>query len=216
MPTNRFVAGFIGSPSMNFVQARVAAGGAVFAGNNFRLQLSPGLAEAVARRGLEDVWVGVRPEHLKLYRDTDLTASNLIRSVVEVVEPQGSTTIMQLSVGNEIRLIAQFNEQLDREPATPLILSVAPRIDLSLRSRDKRKRSLSETRQSRCSIVTYCALRAKPFELEGGKLLCDQRAATNEVDETSPLLNKVANEDHTAKYRSELPALPLDVGGPGS
>jgi hypothetical protein len=30
------------------------------------------------------------------------------------------------------------------------------------------------------------------------------------------LLNKVANEDHTAKYRSELPALPLDVDGPGS
>jgi ABC-type sugar transport system ATPase subunit len=86
--------------------------------NNFRLRLSPGLAEAVARRGLEDVWVGVRPEQLKLYRDTDLTASNLIRSVVEVVEPQGSTTIMQLSVGNEIRLIAQVNEQLDREPSS--------------------------------------------------------------------------------------------------
>jgi multiple sugar transport system ATP-binding protein len=125
-PTNRFVAGFIGSPSMNFVQARVASGGAVFAGDNFRLQLPAGLAEAVARRGLDDVWVGVRPEHLKLHRNTDPTASNLIRSVVEVVEPQGSTTIMQLSVGDEIRLIAQFNEQLDREPATPLILSVAP------------------------------------------------------------------------------------------
>ena len=33
---------------------------------------------------------------------------------------------MQLSVGNEIRLISQFNEQLDREPGTPLVLSVAP------------------------------------------------------------------------------------------
>ena len=125
-PTNRFVAGFIGSPSMNFVRARVGSGGAVFAGDNFRLLLPTALVEAVARRGLEDVWVGVRPEHLKLHRDTVTTASNLIRSVVEVVEPQGSTTIMQLSVGKEIRLIAQFNEQLDREPGTPLVLSVAP------------------------------------------------------------------------------------------
>lgn len=33
---------------------------------------------------------------------------------------------MQLSVGKEIRLIAQFNEQLDREPGTPVMLSVAP------------------------------------------------------------------------------------------
>jgi multiple sugar transport system ATP-binding protein len=125
-PTNRFVAGFIGSPSMNFVRARVGSGGAVFAGDNFRLLLPTALVDAVARRGLEDVWVGVRPEHLKLHRDTATTAGNLIRSVVEVVEPQGSTTVMQLSVGKEIRLIAQFNEQLDREPGTPLVLSVAP------------------------------------------------------------------------------------------
>jgi hypothetical protein len=63
---------------------------------------------------------------LKLHRDTATTAENLIRTVVEVVEPQGSTTIMQLSAGNEIRLIAQFNEQLDRESGTRLALSVAP------------------------------------------------------------------------------------------
>jgi multiple sugar transport system ATP-binding protein len=125
-PTNRFVAGFIGSPSMNFVRARVESRGAVFAGDNFRLQLPTALAEAVARRGLEDVWVGVRPEHLKVHNDTETNASNLIRSVVEVVEPQGSTTIMQLSVDKNIRLIAQFNEQLDREPGTRFVLSVAP------------------------------------------------------------------------------------------
>jgi hypothetical protein len=37
-----------------------------------------------------------------------------------------TTTIMQVSVGKEIRLIAQFNEQLDREPGTLLTRSVAP------------------------------------------------------------------------------------------
>jgi multiple sugar transport system ATP-binding protein len=124
-PTNRFVAGFIGSPSMNFVRARVDDG-AVVAGEDFRLQPPAELVQAVRQRGLQEVWVGVRPEHLKLHRDTEMNASNLIQSVVEVVEPQGSTTIMQLSVGKEIRLIAQFNEQLDREPGTPLVLSVAP------------------------------------------------------------------------------------------
>jgi multiple sugar transport system ATP-binding protein len=125
-PTNRFVAGFIGSPSMNFVRAGVTPEGAVFAGDNFQLHLPRALVDAVARRGLEDVWVGIRPEHLRLHRGTATTADNLIRSVVEVVEPQGSTTIMQLSVSKEIRLIAQFNEQVDRDPGTPLILSVAP------------------------------------------------------------------------------------------
>jgi multiple sugar transport system ATP-binding protein len=125
-PTNRFVAGFIGSPSMNFVRARVDADGVVVAGDDFRLQPRAALARAITQRGLQDVWVGIRPEHLRLHRGTEANGNNLIPSVVEVVEPQGSTTIMQLSVGKEIRLIAQFNEQLDREPGTPVMLSVAP------------------------------------------------------------------------------------------
>ena len=125
-PTNRFVAGFIGSPSMNFVRARVDADGAVVADNDFRLRLRAALAQAVTQRGLQEVWVGIRPEHLKLREGTEANGNNLIPAVVEVVEPQGSTTVMQLSVGQEIRLIAQFNEQLDREPGTSVILSVAP------------------------------------------------------------------------------------------
>jgi multiple sugar transport system ATP-binding protein len=125
-PTNRFVAGFIGSPSMNFVRARVDANGAVFAGDDFRLQPPAALVQAVRQRGLEDVWVGIRPEHLKLHYDKEADAGNLVQSVVEVVEPQGSATIMQLSVGQDIRLIAQINEQLDTESGTPVVLSVAP------------------------------------------------------------------------------------------
>jgi multiple sugar transport system ATP-binding protein len=99
-PTNRFVAGFIGSPSMNFVRARVDAGGTVVAGGHFRLQPPGALVQAIAQRGLQEVWVGIRPEHLKLHGGTEANASNLVRSVVEVVEPQGSTTIMQRRQGN--------------------------------------------------------------------------------------------------------------------
>jgi multiple sugar transport system ATP-binding protein len=46
-PTNRFVAGFIGSPSMNFVRARVDAGGTVVAGDDFRLQPPGALVQAI-------------------------------------------------------------------------------------------------------------------------------------------------------------------------
>jgi hypothetical protein len=44
----------------------------------------------------------------------------------------------------------------------------------------------------------------------------NERQKRIEVDETSPLLNKVANQDHTAKYHGALPALPVDVGWAGS
>ena len=50
---------------------------------------------------------------------------NVIKGRVEVVEPQGSTTIIQLSVGGDIRLIALINEQVEPEPGSVLALSVA-------------------------------------------------------------------------------------------
>jgi len=70
-PTNRFVAGFIGSPSMNFVRARVGPGGAVFAADNFQLLLPTALVEAVPRRGLEQFQM--------LWPDTDRTSCLLPR-----------------------------------------------------------------------------------------------------------------------------------------
>ena len=70
-------------------------------------------------------WVGVRPEHLKIQRDNAAITKNVIQGRVEVVEPQGSTTIIQLSVGGDIRLIALINEQVEPEPGSALALSVA-------------------------------------------------------------------------------------------
>ena len=48
-PTNRFVAGFIGSPAMNFVRARIGKDGTVSAGQDFELSLPASLAEKVDR-----------------------------------------------------------------------------------------------------------------------------------------------------------------------
>jgi multiple sugar transport system ATP-binding protein len=70
-PSNRFVAGFIGSPSMNFLELGVAEG----AGGNGHVRLvGPGVevpldarrSAAVREAGLERVTLGVRPEHLSV------------------------------------------------------------------------------------------------------------------------------------------------------
>src|SRR6202022_1318873 len=124
-PINRFVAGFIGSPAMNFVRARVSKKGTVSAGQDFQLVLPDPQAQKVGRLGLGEVWVGVRPEHLKIQRENLANTKNLINGRVEVVEPQGSTTIIQLSVGGDIRLIALINEQVEPAPGSVLALSVA-------------------------------------------------------------------------------------------
>jgi multiple sugar transport system ATP-binding protein len=79
-PANLFVAGFIGSPAMNFLPGRVSAEGiAVGSGihlpNNARVKLDQG----------RDVLVGVRPEHLAV----DPTG---VLAEVVVVEPTGADT----------------------------------------------------------------------------------------------------------------------------
>src|SRR6202790_3470080 len=53
-PINLYVAGFIGSPSMNFLRAQINRDGTVSSGENVTLVLPPERAAAVARNGLSD------------------------------------------------------------------------------------------------------------------------------------------------------------------
>jgi multiple sugar transport system ATP-binding protein len=123
-PDNRFVAGFIGSPSMNFVRMQVGDNGRLSAGENFAVTLPKPLSDAVHAKQLREVVLGIRPEHLHLVRDGE--AQNPIPGVVDVVEPQGSTTILQVNVGTDTKMIAQVNEQWGRQAGERLQLSIPP------------------------------------------------------------------------------------------
>jgi multiple sugar transport system ATP-binding protein len=112
-PLNRFVAGFLGSPPMNFLRARVEGGAAV--GEGFRL---PAAAAAEGRA----VEVGVRPQ--------DLSRGGpgaVIEARVDVVEPLGSEAHVHCRVGASA-LVASLPPQDARElvPGSPLALRVAP------------------------------------------------------------------------------------------
>ncbi len=78
-PANTYVAGFIGSPTMNLVAGRVAQAGALFeiAGASLDLACPQAAGEAL---------LGLRPEHLRLQDDAGW------RGVVSVVEPTGADT----------------------------------------------------------------------------------------------------------------------------
>ena len=124
-PINRYVAGFIGSPSMNFLRVHIDADGTASAGENLRLFVSKERAAAVAKKGIKDAWVGIRPEHLVIVRNPESSTRNVIKGTVEVVEPQGATTILQINIGQEKKIIAQINEQWGREAGEQLNLTVA-------------------------------------------------------------------------------------------
>jgi multiple sugar transport system ATP-binding protein len=94
-PRNRFVAGFIGSPTMNFIDGKIVRndGGMAFAaGDDILFPLN---ADAQQWEGRECVY-GIRPEHLQLVSEGD---GGSVRAVLESVEPTGSETHLSLSLG---------------------------------------------------------------------------------------------------------------------
>jgi multiple sugar transport system ATP-binding protein len=89
-PTNRFVAGFIGSPPMNFLDAAVGSDGAVTLAGAPAFKPAPSPA-GLAARGGGKVTLGVRPEDLTLSPET---AGGSLPATLEVREPLGNETLL--------------------------------------------------------------------------------------------------------------------------
>jgi multiple sugar transport system ATP-binding protein len=94
-PANQFVAGFIGSPPINFVKARVDAGDArVIDAGGTRFTLSAALGARLEGLRGRDVTVGVRPEDLTL---APVGEGLTIPARLEVSEPLGNEVLVHWS-----------------------------------------------------------------------------------------------------------------------
>ena len=115
-PRNMFVAGFIGSPAMNFIAGRVArqAEGLVFESEMGTLPIA---GEHALTEG-QAITYGIRPEHIQL-ADEGLAAE------VAVIEPTGAETQVFFRVGSA-DLIAVFRERHDFAPGQAVRLRPDP------------------------------------------------------------------------------------------
>ncbi|MEL6182785.1 MAG: sn-glycerol-3-phosphate ABC transporter ATP-binding protein UgpC, partial [Myxococcota bacterium] len=99
-PSNAFVGGFIGSPSMNFFRAQVSAEADQLAveGDGFRLLLSDEDTAKLKTYGdtHTEVTVGLRPKDIA----PEAVDENTIESVVDVIEPMGGETFYYFNVGD--------------------------------------------------------------------------------------------------------------------
>ncbi len=102
-PVNQFVAGFIGSPSMNFVRGKIISEGEqiIFDEGKVQIPLSNSQSEKLSSHlGSEVLW-GIRPEDIY---DPDTIGRDVatveINAKVEVVEPMGNEVFLNLTTGS--------------------------------------------------------------------------------------------------------------------
>jgi len=93
-PANRFVAGFIGEPAMNFFWMDVDDDTLV--GDTFEYPLSGSRLDAV--RGEDHVSLGIRPEDIEITSESD---EHTITAAVRVVEPLGDINYIHVDVGGQ-------------------------------------------------------------------------------------------------------------------
>jgi len=99
-PKNRFVAGFIGSPAMNFFQGRLTKrnAGFFFEERSFAVRLPPRLESYLISYLEREIVMGVRPEHFLLPGKVSSIAETApVKAKVEVVEPMGNEIYVYLA-----------------------------------------------------------------------------------------------------------------------
>jgi len=102
-PANRFVAGFLGSPAMNFATVRVSAdndGGLWVVSDGLRLKVPGHLVDRVGRYAGKELTLGIRPEDLRIAADGDPPGC-VVEVVVELVEQLGSETLLDTRAGRQ-------------------------------------------------------------------------------------------------------------------
>ena len=97
-PATRFVAGFIGSPSMNFLPGKGAGAGRVALNHGGIVRYASGQVETG-----RDVIVGIRPEHLVACDPADA----FFAGTVELVEQLGADTLSHLAHGPYLPIVRQ-------------------------------------------------------------------------------------------------------------
>jgi multiple sugar transport system ATP-binding protein len=141
-PKTRFVAGFIGSPAMNFIPCRLEQNGAglkVRVSDTITLPVPETRAPRYRAFAGRDLVLGLRPEHLTEPRRTERAEATEFAITVDVVEPLGMETMVFFTVngqevcarvdpaaargpGEQMRLAANVEHMHLFDPATDAVL----------------------------------------------------------------------------------------------
>jgi len=118
-PKNKFVAGFIGSPAMNFMQGRIERnGGLVFREGRLKLAIPGDYAKFLEPYIGKEIVLGIRPEDIHEPAQAEkIDCSAEGAATVEVVEPMGNEVIIYFTTGFT-PLVARMPAGIQPRPGT--------------------------------------------------------------------------------------------------
>lgn len=125
-PQNKFVAGFLGSPAMNFIDASIieASGNLYVETVGLRIRVPDERSRHLSSYKGRQVTLGIRPEDL--HEATAGSANNAsVEALVEVVEPLGSEILLDVQVGHQ-SLVARVASSFRTKRHEKIRLAVVP------------------------------------------------------------------------------------------
>jgi len=126
-PANKFVAGFIGSPTMNFMDGTIQANGTVSfqeKGSSFSLPLGSPQASRVKHLAGKSVTLGIRPEHIHATTPPEVGATAPFTAHIEVVEPVGNEVFVYFTTGTGAQYVARVATDRPPEVGAPSQLMI--------------------------------------------------------------------------------------------
>ncbi|MFH1824950.1 MAG: sn-glycerol-3-phosphate ABC transporter ATP-binding protein UgpC [Candidatus Firestonebacteria bacterium] len=112
-PVNKFVAGFIGTPPMNFIDGTIEKKpeGVFFDEGSFAVEIPKTMLEKINPYIGQEITLGIRPEYIK---EKNMLPSSIpewrATAIVDVVEPVGSSSYIYLIIGKST-FVAVFDSQ---------------------------------------------------------------------------------------------------------
>jgi len=122
-PVNKFVAGFIGSPAMNFMEGRVIRdGGLVFDEGTFKARIPAHFDKPLGAHVDKPIILGIRPEAIyEKSPEESAEYAAVFKASVEVVEPMGNETIAYVTTGKN-PVVARLTTRREIKPSSTISL----------------------------------------------------------------------------------------------
>ena len=124
-PSNKFVAGFIGSPTMNFMKGNIKSNAQMIfrqEGSDFTLLVHPQYQSILKSYPRNDVTLGIRPEHIHAQKPVDTGSVWPLKVNIEVVEPVGNEVFVYFSTGTVDQFVARLATDTPPEVGKPFEL----------------------------------------------------------------------------------------------